>query len=375
MTGSLQIKNGRFHIVLNIIDENGKRKPKWIATGLEIRGNKRKADEMLKETIAQYEEKKIVIGKKTLFSDFMLNWLENCKHILKQNTYDNYSVVINAHIVPYFRELNINLQELEPQHLQRYYNLKLDSGLSPNTVSKHHANIHKALDWALSQNMIVYNPADRVQLPKKQRFVGHYFDDCQLKELFIISKDTPIESVVYLTAHLGLRRSEVLGLKWDVVDFTNKTITIKRTAVQTSSETLYSDTVKTSSSLRTLPLTPSLSSYLTELKKHHRKMKKVFGEEYDDNDFICKWDDGKPLKPDYVSRKFNSILKGSKLPVIRFHDLRHSAASLLFELGFSLKEVQEWLGHADISTTSNIYLHLQYKSKVTMAEKLSNRLC
>lgn len=310
--------------------------------------------------------------KKKLFSDFMLEWLESSKHLLKKNTYDNYLTVLNAHIVPYFKELNIFLHELEPHHLQKYYNDKLDYGLAVSTMFKHHANIHKALDWALTQNLIPYNPADRIHLPKKQKFIGKCFNSNQLKELFDAIKHTSIQSAVFLTAHLGLRRSEVLGLKWDVVDFENKTITIKRTAVQTNNSVLYSDKVKTNSSLRTLPLSVNLLAYLETLKSYQEKQKKCYGENYFENDFICKFDDGAPIKPGFLSQRFKELLtRSSTLPVIRFHDLRHSAASLLFELGFNLKEVQEWLGHADIATTSNIYLHLQYKSKVDMATKLS----
>lgn len=373
MKGSLQIKDSTYELVLEGTDINGDKTLHFISTGLNAVSGKRKATEMLKTTLKEQTGEN-PDRKKLLFSSFMEQWLESSKHLLKRNTYDNYKTVLNAHIAPYFKDIGITVQDLEPNHLQKYYNLKLDYGLAASTMAKHHANIHKALDWALSQNLILFNPADRIHLPRKQKFIGKCFDDKQLRELFDTVKNTPIESAVFLTAHLGLRRSEVLGLKWDVVDFNNHSITIKRTAVQTNSSVLYSDKVKSSSSLRTLPLSNNLSEYLTRLYEKQEKQKNSFVENYFDNEFVCKADDGTPLKPGFLSARFKQLLRQSKLPMIRFHDLRHSAASLLFELGFNLKEVQEWLGHADISTTSNIYLHLQYKSKIDMATRLSECL-
>ena len=122
-----------------------------------------------------------------------------------------------------------------------------------------------------------------------------------------------------------------------------------------------------------MPLMDNITAYLQALKLQQNEMKLFLGKGYNENDFICKRDDGTPLNPDYVTHKFNSLLKDNNLPHIRFHDLRHSSASLLINMGFTLKEVQEWLGHANMASTS-IYAHLEYKSKERMADKISEKL-
>ncbi len=374
MTGSLQVKNGKYYIILNVKDENGNRKQKWIATDLVEKSNKRNAEKLLRDTIKEYEDKKLIFTKKIMFSDFMAEWLKMMKNTVKPNTYDSYRIVVDIHVIPYFKQLNISLQDLEPVHIQKYYNTQIENGLSPNTVLKHHANIHKALDYALSLNLIAYNPSNRVMLPKKQKFMSKYYNEEQLKQLFEITNGTALEAIVFITANYGLRRSEALGLKWENVDFKNNTINICHTAVKVYNKVLYDDSVKTKSSYRTLPLTNNVAIYLKNYYNHQLKMKNLFGSEYQDNDYICKFDNGKLLSPDYVSHKFKDIVDSSILPSIRFHDLRHSSASLLLDIGFTLKDIQEWLGHGDIATTANIYAHLQYKAKVGMADKINEKL-
>lgn len=323
MTGSLAKKNGKYHVVLSYKDEDMVRRQKWISTGLDIKNNKRKAEEFLKEILREYEDKNIKLCKTILFCDFILEWLEVIKSNICANTYENYRMVINTHIVPYFRNNGIKLQDLQPNHLQKYYNYKIECGLSPNTIYKHHANIHKCLKYALTLNLIAYNPADRVQLPKKKKYIAKYLNNEQLKKLFQLVKGSPIESAVYLTANLGLRRSEVLGLQWDAVDFEKKAITIKRTAINVKGAVLYQDNVKTASSYRTLPLTPTILGYLKKLLKEQKEHRLLLGSEYNENSKICKFENGDPLKPDFVSHTFKRIMEQNDLPVIRFHDLRH----------------------------------------------------
>lgn len=374
MTGSLQIKNNKYYAVLNFKDKEGKRKQKWISLDMEVKNNKRKAEQALNKLIAEYEKTKIIVSDKQKFTAFMEEWLKTIKNNIKSTTYDGYCINFNKHIKPFFDRLNVNLDELTPMHIQEYYNAMLDEGLSASTIHKHHANIHKALDYAMKMNIIPYNPVDRVIIPKKKRFVGNFYNEDQLKKVLEIFKGNEIESCIFLTVHYGFRRSEVLGLKWDAVDFQNNTISVRHTALSKTGGTLYDDTTKTKSSLRTLPLTKGVKTYLIKLKAHQDKMRELFGDCYNDNDYICKFDDGKLFRPDYISHKFKTAISKSDLPMVRFHDLRHSAASFLIKSGCNLKEIQEWLGHSDIATTGNIYSHLEYSSKVSMAEKINKAL-
>lgn len=374
MTGSLQVKNEKYYAVLNFKDKNGKRKQKWISLDLEVKNNKRKAEQALKKLVAEYEAKKIDIINKQSFSDFMGEWLKIIKASIKLNTYNGYKFHYDKHIKPYFDKLGVAVVDLTPMHIQNYYNSKISEGLSATTVKRQHANIHKALDYALKMNIIPYNPADRITLPKREHYTGKFYDENQLKQLMEICKGTPIESCVFLTVNYGFRRSEVLGLKWSAVNFTENTITVNHTAVSTTSGIIYEDSTKNKASLRTLPLTDGVKNYLLELREHQKDMEEQFGDCYHKSEYICVYDDGREIPPDYVTHKFAKILAKSDLPKIRFHDLRHSAASLLINSGFNLKEVQEWLGHSNIATTGNIYSHLQYASKVNMANRFNELL-
>lgn len=373
MTGSLQVKKGFYYAVLNLRDSNGKTKQKWISSGLPERNNKRKAEQFLKETIREYEEKKITVYKTIPFADFMTEWLEIIRPQVKDNTYYSYALVVKNSVVPYFKDNAVTLQDLEAIHIQKYYNKKLKEGVSGNTIKHHHANIRKALEYAVKQNWIPYNPASRVELPRIKQFQVNFYDDSQIKQLIESAKNSVIEVPVLLTAIYGLRRSEVLGLKWDAIDFKKQRITVKRTLVVGNEELLLEDSTKNSSSRRSLTLIPKAAEVLLLEHKKQQELKELFGNEYHDEGFVCTMPDGRPIRPDYISRHFKNLLIEKSLPVIRFHDLRHSSASLLIANGFSLKEVGEWLGHSCITTT-NRYAHLLSQATVDMANSVENAL-
>ena len=219
MTGSLTEKCGKYYAIINYYTEDCKRKQKWINTGYEVKGNKKKAEQFLRNTLAEYERNKVDIDKDMLFTDFLDQWLLIIKNNVRANTLSSYRYVVDKHIKPYFAGKRLTLSQLKPMHLQKYYAYKMDTGLSANSVLKHHTNIHNALEHALRMNMIPFNQADRVYLPKRKKFVSKFYDENQLNELLSLVKGTPIETAVYLTAYYGLRRSEVLGLKWDAIDF------------------------------------------------------------------------------------------------------------------------------------------------------------
>lgn len=381
--GSVQTKNGCYYTVIYYYDSQGKRKQKWQNTGLSIRGNKRKADELLKQRIAEMEislttEKEKV--KDMMFSEFMSSWLAMIKSSILITTYGGYQYFIEKRINPYFDEKKKTLQSITTRDLQEYYNTILSSGSKWNTASKHHAVIRKALDYAVKMDYIEYNPAIKIEIPKRQKYVAEHYDRDELQTLFEAVKGDLIEVPVILSAFYGLRRSEALGLKWSAVDFKEKTICIKHTVCRTRIDgkevIVQKDTTKNKSSLRTLPLIPDIENLLLETKKkqaeNRRKCTNAYSKEY--TDYICVDDLGVLLKPDFLSRHLQIILKKNNLKHIRYHDLRHSCASLLIANGVSLKEIQDWLGHSDYGTTANIYSHLEYSAKVNSANKIAEKL-
>ena len=304
------------------------------------------------------------------FDEYMESWLETEKRFIRETTYYGYKKVVTRHIVPYFKDKKILLIDLSPIHLQEYYNFKLDNGLSAATVRRHHANIRKALQDALSQNIIPYNPADRTKLPSAEKYHANTYNDQQISELLRVSKGTPLESAVILCIYYGLRRGEVCGLRWSDVDLTNRILHITSTRTTANGE-IFQNATKTKSSARELPINDAIFKYLTELKAKQQKNKEFLGEKYDNSDFVCCWDDGQPLKVNYVSQAFPTLLKNNNLPHIRLHDLRHSCATNLLKKGVDLKIIQEYLGHSTISTTANFYLHPDMEQKKDAIERLS----
>lgn len=380
VAGHLREQNGYYQMILSFKDSTGKRKTKSISTGLPVKGNKRKAEKMLDEARKSYEGDLLKAEKPTesiLFTDFMREWLGMIKSSVEMSTYGSYSFIVEKRIIPYFEDKNILLTELTPTDIQRYYtHCLLAEHVSANTVIHRHANIHKALKYAFKVGLIPYNPADRVERPRKNSFSSGVYGDKELEDLFVAAKGTKLELAVILGAFYGLRRSEIVGLKWDAIDFEKKRFSIQYTVTETNiggKQTIVEkERTKTKSSRRTLPIVEPFERLLVELRASQDKNRKVCGKSYctDYLDFVYVDELGRRIKPGYITMAFPKLLAKSGLKRIRFHDLRHSCASLLYAHGVSLKDIQEWLGHSTISTTANIYTHLDYSSKEASANAI-----
>ena len=266
---------------------------------------------------------------------------------------------------------------LRPKHIQDYYLYSLNvEKVSANTVIHRHANIRKALQYALKLGLIDFNPADRIERPKKNKYVATTYNEKELENLFSVVKGKRIEFAVILGAFYGLRRSEIVGIKWDAIDFERKTFTIKHTVTEVMLDgkvtMIDKERTKTKSSHRTLPLVKPFEELLLRMKAEQETNRRVCGSAYSRKylDYIYVNELGELVRPNFITQNFTIVLANNKLKKIRFHDLRHSCASLLYAHGVSLKEIQEWLGHSDISTTSNIYTHLDYSSKVSSANAI-----
>lgn len=400
VAGHLQEKKGMFYMVLNCKDEKGKRKPKWLPTGLPVKGNKKKAEALLLETRrtfvetikespeeipcpapARAEEVTAEAADQPLFADFLLEWLEIVKPSIELTTYISYSNAVKVRIVPYFRERGITLPGLKPYHIQSFYQYVLNVlKFKANTVIHYHANIRSALQYAFVTELISSNPADKIVRPKKDPFVGSSYTADEVNELLDVVRDIKIELAVILAAFYGLRRSEALGLKWSAIDLVNRTITIKHTVTSGSLNgkliTIVKDRTKNKASRRTLPLVDSFYDLLMRLKQRQELNRELCKDSYctDYLDYLNVDAMGIRIKPNYISETFKRTLRKYGLRDIRFHDLRHSCATLLLANGVSMKEVQEWLGHSDYSTTANIYAHLEFSSKVSSAHTMSQTI-
>ena len=379
VAGHLQEKKGIYYMVVTYRTPAGQRKTKWASTGLPVKGNKKRAEKLLLEFRKEFTPDERSLDSDILFSDFMCQWLEITKPTIALTTYASYSNMVRRVIVPYFKKKGITLADLKATDLQAFYMEQL-TRVQPNSVIHYHANIHKALKYAVKNDLIPSNPADKVERPKKNRFVGSFYDSDEVEKLFAVAKGTKLEIPIFLGAFYGLRRSEAIGLKWSAIDFQNDTISIRHTVtccnLDGKTVQIANDTTKTKSSMRTLPLVPAFKELLLAQKKQQEEYRRLCGRSYDKRylDYICVDEMGHLISPHYLTSAFPKLLAQNGLRHIRFHDLRHSCASLLLSNGVSMKQIQEWLGHSDFSTTANVYAHLDYNAKLSSADAMVNGL-
>ena len=322
-----------------------------------------------------------------LFADYMLIWLSYKETEVEAITFAGYCDMVENHIYPYFKELGVTLSELEPKHLKDYYKYERvgdpDRGKQSkkgSTVVRYHANIHSALEVAVADGLIGRNVAHK-QRPNTVKFIGSFYTPDEAIECLKVAEGTRLELAVFFGLFYGLRREEIVGLKWQNFDFQSNTFSIMHTvtAFCHRGKTVRNakDRTKNQSSMRTLPIIPLFREKLETLLLRQKEDMKAFGNSYNKKyqGYVYVNEIGELINPDYISTAFPKLLKKNNLRNIRFHDTRHSCASLLLRSGVSMKEIQQYLGHSDYGTTANIYAHLDMEeSMLSSVEKLSNGL-
>ena len=413
ISGHVSAKKGWLYWVLNLPDASGVCKPKWVATHLKEKGNKTKAKDMLGEvreewtkkvylelhglkeksdtesnvTIIAAEEKTEENESSPLFSDFLMQWLDYKYQIathqalgkksLELNTYAGYECNVKNPVGPYFQSHPIKVVDLTKEDIEDFYTFQLVQKQKAVTTVKHyHAVIHGALEYAIELKLIKANPADRIGFPSQNSFKGDYYYIHEVRELFEAAKGLKMEIPIVLACFYGLRRSEVIGLKWSAFNFANNVFTIRHTVtscnVKGEHMEIAKDKAKSKTSLRSLPLVPFIRNWLLEKRAQQEKNRKLCGRSYCTKylDYICVDPLGRRLKPNYITCTFSNILGKNNLRHIRFHDLRHTCAALLAASGVGIEDIMKWLGHSDIKITSEFYLHLEFNSKVSSANSL-----
>lgn len=382
VTGSIYERKGIYYAIVSYYVD-GRRKQKSVSTGLPVKGNKRRALEFLENLKRTYETKESMEnmdGSRLLMTDYMDEWLKIVKPLVERATYKSYDNMVSARIRPHFEKLNLLLTEVEPKHIKMLYDEILEQGYTTNTVIHYHAVLHQALAYAVKNDYILSNPADRVKRPKKNKHISSFYTKEEILTLLDIAKDDPIYIPIVLSAYYGFRRSETLGMRWNAIDFENKTITVnhKVTELTENGKTIVyaEDKLKTKSSYRTLPLIPVVEKKLLEHKAKLERNQKLFGNNYckEYMDYVCVDEMGKLFRPNFVSDHFGWLLKKYGLKKLTFKELRHSCASMLVAEGIPMKSIQEWLGHSNFSTTADIYSHIDYHAKQQSAAAIGNAL-
>ena len=331
VAGRLQEKNGFYYIVLSYTDSAGKRRQPWIGTGLPVKGNKKRAEKMLADTRKDFTIPKGQVSELSpdmAFSDYMRYWLKMMRTAVTETTYSSYCFNVEKHIIPYFEPLGVTLAGLQPRQIQSFYLHEAET-LKNTSILRFHANLHKALKYAVRIDLIASNPVDKVDRPKPQAFMASYYSAEEMEKLFEAAQGHKLELIIQLAAFYGLRRAEVMGLRWEAIDFEAKTLTIRHIVTSTRIDgkkiLVEADRAKTKSSLRTLPLVDPIAERLKAVKEQQEYNQKICGNCYNQEYLGYVFVDamGNLIQPDSVTTGFPQLLKENGLRRIRFHDLRH----------------------------------------------------
>lgn len=379
MRASLAVKKCRYYAVLNYKDKNGKWRKKWVSLGLPVRDNRRRAEAMLPALIDKYSHlEQLEMPVNATFEEYALEWLERRKTQVETSTFERYNGQTRTHLIPCFGTKK--LLDITPRDISEFYAFKAKSGradgkggaLSHTTMRSVSSLLRSILQQAVIEGLLIRNPADGIPLQTKSKEREYVFlNKDEANALLKAFEGDLIHELVFVTLYYGLRRSEVLGLRWQDIDFEKNTLTIQHTVVKNLTITAKNST-KTSASNATFVLIPRVKDVLLKLKEKQDGYREVFRECYHESDYVFTLEDGTLIRPDSLTRHFEKILKKNGLKSMRFHDLRHSTASMLFDLGWDIKAIQTWLRHADIETTGNIYTHISSERKRIMSTELDD---
>ncbi|MBA7648150.1 putative prophage phiRv2 integrase [subsurface metagenome] len=338
----------------------GKYKYQWVT----VRGTKKDAERRLAELLHQLNNGTLIRPGKTTLAEYLEKWLKDyARPNLSPRGFERYQGIITKHIIPALG--GIPLTQLKPEHLQRYYSEKLSGGrcdgkgaLNPTTVSHHHTCLHRALKMALKWGLINRNPADAVTPPRPQHSEMHTMNEDDMTKFFEAAKATPYYVLFYEALFTGMRRSELLALRWCDVDFIFSQVYVNRSLHHLKDGSYIFTQPKSAKSSRTIALSPSAILLLKEHKEKQKGTRAMLGIPLKDDDLVFSTLEGKPLRPNTVTRAWTMLAARCGLKPIRLHDARHTHASLMLKQGIHPKVVQERLGHASIQMTLDTYSHV-----------------
>ena len=349
-------------IVIDIAKDpaTGKRKQQWYS----IKGTKKEAAKKLAELLHQLDTGTFIRPDKITLAEFLEKWLKDSVSVnVAPRTAEGYEHIVRQHLIPGLG--GILLTQLKPENLQRYYAEKLaggrrdgKGGLSARTVRHHHVTLHTALGVAVKMGLTGRNPADAVTPPRYQRHEFQVLTEADMFKVLEQAKSTPYYALYFLALFTGMRRSEILGLRWGDVDFIFAQISVVRSLHHLRNGQFIFRQPKTAKSRRLIALSPAAVLALTEHRRKQEIICKHIGRKLADDDLVFSQDEGGPLLPDSVTRAWVRMMDKLGLKGVRLHDLRHSHASQLLKQGIHPKIVQERLGHSSIAVTLDTYSHV-----------------
>lgn len=344
-----------YSVIINLGKDptTGKYKQQWVT----VKGNKRDAEKRLSELLHSMDTGNYMKPGKATVAEYLGSWLADyARPNLSPRGFERYESIVRVHLIPKLG--NIPLTQLRSNHLQKHYSTMLDTGLSPLSVRYHHVVLHKALATALKWGLVARNVADGVDLPRSHRSEIQTWDEAELGQFLKVAKETQYYALFYTALFTGARRSELLALRWQDIDFIYGQIYISRSLHQLQGGSYVFTQPKSDKSRRTVALPPSAFLVLEAYRKQKETEMLMCNLTLNESDLAFSTIEGKPLRPNTVSRAWSILATKAGVKVIRFHDARHTHASLMLRQGIHPKIVQERLGHSSISITLDTYSHV-----------------
>ena len=332
----------------------------------------RDALDWVHETRTQIKSGVSVRAASITLQGYLDEWLVAHKSAVRPKTIYQYSQIVRQHIVPVLGK--IKLKDLNPNHIQSLYNFKIESGVSKRSVVLIHSILHKALNQAMKWELIGRNPAQAVTRPKVARKEMKTLTDSQARTFLSAAKESRYEMLYWLAISTGMRQGELLGLKWSDLDWTSGSLQVQRQLQRTESEGLVFSEPKSLASNRSVLISIGMLEKLRNHLDYQLQEKRLLGEKWKEYDLMFPSTIGTPADHRNLYSDFKKTLKRAELPDMRFHDLRHTAATLMLEQGVHPKVVQERLGHADITLTLNTYSHVMPSMQESAAQKMDELL-
>ena len=387
ISGSVQEKRGMLYLEVSYKDTvMQKNKTKWLGLGLPAGSTKSLINKAVREAKNKFESEynRFLDGyddpTKYPLLQFINDWLDRVHiHKIQESTYYGYKRRVSGKMAKYF-DGKITLADCKPRPIHGFYDYLREDGDSEQTILHYHNLLHTAFEYAIRQEILEYNPMDRVERPQPKKFVGDFYSVDEVKALLEHAKEDVIYIPIVLAVYCGLRRSEALGLSWSNIDFENDKIFIGQKVLEVvrngKMEQVVSDEMKTESSRRSFKMIPEVKEILLAHKERQEPYRKQFRRAYCKKylDMVCVNPLGELIKPSYITSHFPKLLKQYGMRDIRFHDLRHTCASLLVSLDVNMKVIQKYLGHSNMSTTMDTYGHLDDSAKVELGETMASLL-
>ena len=329
-----------------------------------VKGTKKDAQRRLHELLHTLEQGAYVRPSRLTVAQFLGEWLQDyARPNTAPRTCERYEEIVRVHLIPALG--SFPLLALQPHHIQKYYAEALDSGrrngkggLSALTVHKHHRILYESLRYGVRQGILVRNPAEAVTPPHGQSKELTIVGANRLQLILEAAKESPYYALFFMMAYTGVRRGEALGLRWGDIDLGKATLSVVQTLQQLHNGEYIFREPKSKHSQRQIALSPSLAIALWEYRLKQEQARRPLGQQLAPTDLVFSHPDGRPLRPNTVSRALQEIAQSLGLYSVRLHDLRHAHATILLQQGVHPKIVQERLGHSSVATTLDIYSHV-----------------